>query len=337
LVTLKVTLKEVAREAGVSLATASYALNGKSEVGEGTRAHVLEVAHRLGYQANLSARAMKTGRTGAIGLIIPNITNPLFARLAQSVTSAAEDHGAAVLLVDSEGSKEAEFEAIERLGQHGADGLIWFPVNDEGRMRAGAFDKPIVVLDRNLPGFDQVHAEYAEGGRLAGEHLVALGHRRIGLLNGPGDVLNSRQRAEGVRAAVVHSAEIIWSLEHPYVPELGAQALDLLARKEVTAIACGNDLIALGAMAALRDLGLAPGKDVSVIGFDDIELCRLVWPRLSSVRLPIAEMGAAAVERLMSRIKKPDMAHQKVLLGVSLSARESTAPVAPKTRRPTMT
>jgi LacI family transcriptional regulator len=329
----KVTLKEVARQAGVSLATASYALNGKSEVGEGTRAHVLEVARRLGYQANLSARAMKTGRTGAIGLIIPNITNPLFALLAQSVTSAAEDHGAAVLLVDSESSKEAESEAIERLAHHGADGLIWFPVNDEGRMRAGASGKPIVVLDRNLPGFDQIHAEYAEGGRLAGEHLVALGHRRIGLLNGPGDVLNSRQRADGLRAALANSAEILWSLEHPYVPKLTAQALELLARREVTAVACGNDLIALGAMAALRDLGLAPGKDVSVIGFDDIELCRLVWPRLSSVRLPIAEMGAAAVERLMARIKRPDLAPQKVLLGVSLSDRESTARVAPRKRR----
>jgi LacI family transcriptional regulator len=211
--------------------------------------------------------------------------------------------------------------------------LIWFPVNDEGQMRADAIDKPIVVLDRNLPGFDQVHAEYAEGGRLAGEHLVALGHRRIGLLNGPGDVLNSRQRADGVRAALTNSAEICWSLEHPYVPELTAQALELMARKEVTAIACGNDLIALGAMAALRDLGLAPGKDVSVIGFDDIELCRLVWPRLSSVRLPIAEMGAAAVERLMARIKRPDLAAQKVLLGVSLSVRESTASVTAKTRR----
>jgi LacI family transcriptional regulator len=90
-------------------------------------------------------------------------------------------------------------------------------------------------------------------------------------------------------------------------------------------------------MAALRDLGLAPGKDVSVIGFDDIEICRLVWPRLSSVRLPIAEMGAAAVERVMARIKKPDLAPQKVLLDVSLSARESTAPVAAKTRRNAIT
>ena len=322
----KITLKDVARVAGVSVATASYALNGKSEVGEGTRAHVLNVARRLGYQANLAARAMKTGRTGCIGLVIPNITNPLFARLAQSVTSAAEDHGAAVFLVDSEGSKDAEANAIDHLVRHGADGLIWFPVNDETRIKAGDFNKPVVVLDRNLSGFDKVQAEYLEGGRLVGEHLVARGHKRIGLLNGPGDVLNSRQRTEGIRAGLGESAEVVWSLDHPYVPELSAAALDLLERRTATAIACGNDLIALGAMAALRERGLEPGKDVAVIGFDDIDLCRLVWPRLSSVRLPIAEMGVTAVERLMARIKKPDLPPQRVLLGVSLHVRESSSP-----------
>ena len=132
-------------------------------------------------------------------------------------------------------------------------------------------------------------------------------------------------------------AEVIWAIDHPYVPELTAAALELLAHKSVTAIACGNDLIALGAMAALRELGLEPGRDVAVVGFDDIDLCRLIWPRLSSVRLPIAEMGTAAVERLMAKIKKPALAPQKVLLGVSLSVRESSGPVAPLTQRQSKT
>jgi LacI family transcriptional regulator len=331
-VTSKVTLRDVARAAGVSVATASYALNGKNEVGEGTRAHVVEVARGLGYQANLAARAMKTGRTGCIGLVIPNITNPLFARLAQSVTSAAEDHGAAVFLVDSEGSKDAESNAIDHLVRHGADGLIWFPVNDETRIRAKDFTKPVVVLDRDLAGFDKVQAEYLEGGSLVGEHLLSLGHKKIGLLNGPGDVLNSRQRTEGVRVGLAGAAEVVWSIEHPYVSELTSAALELIERRDATAIVCGNDLIALGAMAALRERGLEPGKDVAVVGFDDIDLCRLVWPRLSSVRLPIGEMGAVAVERLMARIKKPDLPPQRVLLGVSLHIRESSGTVVARTR-----
>lgn len=330
----RVTLKDVAREAGVSLATASYALNGKSEVGEGTRVHVVEVARKLGYQANLAARAMKTGRTGTIGLVIPNITNPLFARLAQSVTSAAEDYGQAVLLVDTEGSKAVEADALNHLVNHGADGLIWFPVNDAVPAFVDAIPVPVIVLDRDVPGFDVVQAEYGEGGRLIGEHLVGLGHRRIGFIDGPGDVANSVARSEAVRRAIAGRGEAVWSCEHPYVASLTDDARDLVARRDVTAIVCGNDLIALGAMSAMRELCLAPGEDVALVGFDDIELCRLVWPTLTTVRLPIAEMGSAAVERLNSRIRKPDQISKRTLLPVSLEIRGTTvaAPVAVKTQ-----
>ena len=323
--TAKVTLKDVALAAGVSLATASYALNGKSEVGEGTRAHVISVARKLGYQANLAARAMKTGLTGCIGLIIPSIANPLFAKLAQSVTAAAEAHGAAVFLVDTEGSKEAESDAMVHLTRHGADGLIWFPVNDETRIRPETLGKPIVVMDRSVAGFDTIQAEYFEGGRLIGAHLLDMGHTRIGLLNGPSDVLNSRQRAAGVVAAIGDMAEIIWVIDHPYVTEMTVSAMDHLKLQNVTAIVCGNDLIALGAMAELRELGCQPGVDVAIVGFDDLDFCNLVWPRLSSVNLPIAAMGAAAVERLMARIKKPDLATQRVVFDVSLNIRGSSS------------
>jgi LacI family transcriptional regulator len=323
-VTVKVTLKDVARAAGVSLATASYALNGKPEVGEGTRAHVAEIARKLGYQANLAARSMKTGRSGVIGLVIPNITNPVFAKLAQSVTSAAEDHGQAVLLVDSEGSKEAETDALHHLVRHGADGLIWFPVNDETTVTPKTFSVPVVVLDRNVAGFDLVEAEYADGGRLIAEHLLEQGHQRIGLVDGPADVENSRARSQGLRSALADKAEIVWAINHPYVPMLTSSARDLIAKKEVSAIVCGNDLIALGVMAALRALGVTPGEQIAVVGFDDIDLCELVWPPLSSIRLPIAEMGLAAVERLNARIRKPELIVQRTVLPVSLIARASS-------------
>lgn len=320
----KITLKDVAREAGVSLATASYALNGKKEVGEGTRVHVVEVARKLGYKANLAARAMKTGRTSTIGLVIPNITNPLFAKLAQSVTSAAEDHGQAVLLVDTEGSKEAEADGLSHLVNHGADGLIWFPVNDESPVSSTRLTVPVVVLDRTLPEFDLVQAEYREGGRLVGRHLLEQGHKRIGFIDGPQDVANSRERSAGVREVLSGTAEIAWTVEHPYVSTLTDAARACLERRDVTAIVCGNDLIALAAMAAMRDLGISPGEDVALVGFDDIDLCRLVWPTLTSVRLPIAEMGVAAVERLNARIKKPDLLVQRTILPVSLAVRHSS-------------
>lgn len=324
----KVTLKDVAREAGVSLATASYALNGKKEVGEGTRAHVVEVARKLGYQANLAARAMKTGRSGTIGLVIPNITNPLFAKLAQSVTSAAEDHGQAVLLVDTEGSKDAEVDALNHLVNHGADGLIWFPVNDDMPIRPASLDVPVVVLDRTVPDFDLVQAEYREGGRLIGQHLVEQGHRRIGFIDGPRDVANSRERSDGAKDEVLGHAEIVWDVEHPYVPTLTDAARACLERRDVSAVVCGNDLIALGAMAVMREMGVAPGEDVALVGFDDIDLCRLVWPTLTSVRLPISEMGAAAVERLNARLKKPELLVQRTILPVSLKVRDSSAPAS---------
>lgn len=321
----KVTLKDVAREAGVSLATASYALNGKKEVGDGTRAHVVEVARKLGYQANLAARAMKTGRSGTIGLLIPNITNPLFAKLAQSVTSAAEDHGQAVLLVDTEGSKDAERDALNHLVNHGADGLIWFPVNDETPIRPADLPVPAVVMDRTVPDFDLVQAEYREGGRLIGQHLLDQGHRRVGFLDGPRDVGNSRERSAGVKEIIRRQAEIVWDVEHPYVTTLTDAARAFLERRDVSAVVCGNDLIALAAMAAMREMGLVPGEDIALVGFDDIDLCRLVWPTLTSVRLPIAEMGAAAVERLNARIRRPDLIVQRTVLPVSLNMRSSSA------------
>jgi LacI family transcriptional regulator len=323
-VATKVTLKDVARAAGVSLATASYALNGKPEVGEGTRAHVSEIARKLGYQVNLAARSMKTGRSGVIGLVIPNITNPLFAKLAQSVTSAAEDYGQAVLFVDSEGSKEAETDAMHHLVKHGADGLIWFPVNDETSVTPKTFPVPIVVLDRSVAGFDLVEAEYEEGGRLIGQHLLAEGHQRVGLVEGPFDVENSRARSNGLRQMLAGRAEIVWSTDHPYVSMISDAARALIARQDVTAIVCGNDLIALGVMAVLREIGSVPGEQVAVVGFDDIDLCQLVWPPLSSIRLPIAEMGQASVERLNARIRKPDLLTQRTVLPVSLVTRASS-------------
>jgi LacI family transcriptional regulator len=332
----KVTLKDVAREAGVSLATASYALNGKSEVGEGTRALVAEVARKLGYQANLAARAIKTGRTGSIGLVIPNITNPLFAKLAQSVTSAAEDFGQAVLLVDTEGSKEAERDALRHLVSHGADGLIWFPINDAVTLRPGSLSAPAVVLDRSTPEYDVVQAEYREGGRLIGEHLADQGHVRIGFINGPRDVANSRERSDGVRDAIKGRAEAVWSVDHPYVSKLTDDARACLERRDATAVVCGNDLIALAAMAAMREMGQTPGADVALVGFDDIELCQFVWPTLTSARLPIGEMGAAAVERLNVRIRKPDLLAHRIIFPIALNIRGSSsarfaAPAPPAT------
>jgi LacI family transcriptional regulator len=136
----RATLKEVARAAGVSLASASYAVNGTGSLGDATRNHILAVAQRLGYRQNQTARAMRTGKTGAIGLVLPDLTNPFFPTLAQSVIQTARQRAYSVFVTDTEGSPELETESIRLLVEHGVDGIVWFPIGDKNP--AGTLCRP---------------------------------------------------------------------------------------------------------------------------------------------------------------------------------------------------
>ena len=319
----RATLKEVAKAAGVSLASASYAINGAGSVGEATREHILKVAAQLGYRPNQSAKAMKTGRTGAIGLIVPDLTNPFFPSLAQVVIQAARTAGYSVFLTDTEGSPEAEQQAVGLMVDHGVDGVIWFPIADDspvGRLIEGV---PTVVLDRNLPAYDVIQADYADGGRLAAEHLIAAGHTNIGVISGPYAASSARQRAEGAIATVRDKANLTWHVHNAFSLDLEPAVAAALETRTATAVIAGADLIAIGAMRHIRSMGLSVPDDVSVIGFDDIPWAQLHTPALTTIDMPVEDMAVAAVETLVRRIAHRGEPRRRVVFNVELVARES--------------
>ncbi|CAN5528276.1 LacI family DNA-binding transcriptional regulator [soil metagenome] len=324
----RATLKEVAKAAGVSLASASYAMNGTGSVGEATREHILKVAAQLGYRPNQSAKAMKTGRTGAIGLILPDLTNPFFPSLAQGVIQAARAHGYSVFLTDTEGSPEAEQGSVRLLVDHGVDGVIWFPIADTDTVGKLIEGTPTVVLDRNLPGYDVIQADYADGGRLAAEHLIAAGHVNIGVISGPHAASSARQRAEAAIAVVQERANLTWHVHNAFALDLEPSVTAALETRAATAVIAGADLIAIGAMRHIRAMGLTVPDDVSVIGFDDIPWAQLHTPALTTIDMPVEDMAAAAVETLVRRMANRSEPRRRVVFNVELIARDSVRRLA---------
>ncbi len=321
----RVTLKDVAKAANVSLGSASYAINGNGSVDERTRAHVLRVAQKLGYRQNRAAQTMRTGRTRALGLVLPDFSNQFFSALAQFVMRSARQHGYSVFVTDTEGSEALEAEALSVLSERGVEGIVWFPIRDTSAAEALTRDVPTVVMDRNIGGLEAIHADYAGGGRLAAEHLLALGHREIGLVSGPMDVSSVRERVRGAREAIeAGGGHIAFSAENAFSIDLDPVVARVVAGRKATAIICGADLIALGVIRHLVAKGQAVPDDVSVVGFDDIPWAQYSTPPLTTVEMPIEDMAAEAVETLLRRLDGRGQSRRQVVFGTALIERGST-------------
>ena len=323
----RVTLKDVAKAAGVSLASASYAVNKTGSLGEDTRAHVLNIAEELGYRQNLSARATRTGRTGAIGFVVPDMTNPFFPSLAQSVVQRARQNGYSVFVTDSEGDPDQEMEVIRQLIGRGVDGIVWFPVNDDNSLAKINADLPIIVIDRTVSGFECIQADYSEGGRLAAEHLVNLGHRSIGVVAGPLDVKSMRDRCQAAEGVIESRANLAFTVENAFATELEKSVADAIVSKSATAVFCGSDLIAIGVLRVARAAGLTIPGDLSIVGFDDIPWAEYCTPTLTTIEMPVDEMAAEAVDALLRKIDGESDSNRRVVFNVNLIVRESTAQI----------
>jgi len=327
----KPTIRDIADKAGVSIATVSYVVNGNGSVSAEIRKKVKQIAEDLGYQQNRAARAMKLGRSEVLGLVIPNLENPFFASLSQAVLLAAESHHYQVFFVGTEGSHETQKTALHRLAQQGVDGVILFPVDESEAIGSYSLGIPLVVLDRELEALDLVQAEYYKGGRLIAEHLLQLGHVRFGLLEGPRNVSNSRDRSLGFVEAIQPHGQLVWRETHPYTLALTHTAKSLLVQVKqmgVTAIVCGNDLIAMGVMQYLQIEKIRVPDDVSVVGFDDISFAHMMTPSLTTIKMPVIGMATAAVDLLAHRINEgwQQLEHQRIILDVKLIVRNSSAP-----------
>ena len=318
------TVKDIAAAVGVSVATVSNALNGRPNVGRATRQRVLRMAQQLDYRPNRAAQAMRTGRTRAIGLVLPDLTNPFFPELAQAVENTARSRGLLVCLVDSQSRPEGEADGFSLLMQHAVDGIIWCPLGPRLPPQLKSLARPMVLIDRPRPGYAVVHSNYLMGGRLLAEYAARMGHRRIGLLSGPQHIASARQRRDGFVKALPDGSEIAWEVCVGFDGVLTQQACAALQqRRGATLIVAGNDLIAVGAIRRLAQQGVRVPDEVSVTGFDNIRWTDFVTPRLTTIAQPVGAIGARAVELMQERMSGEKIEGQRTIFDVELIERDS--------------
>jgi LacI family transcriptional regulator len=308
----RITMADVAREAGVSSMTVSRVINDKGDVSPDTRQRVLEVIERLGYRPSGIARGLATQRTGTLGLVIPDIANPFFAGVARGVEEGAYAKNYNVFLCNTEEDPQRELAVLKSLEEKRVDGLVLCSSRlDDGELRSVvARYTAVVLVNRRLAGTG-VHSVLIDdetGGRLATQHLLDGGHRAVGFLAGPAVSHSGRERAVGYRAALALAgvpANPGW-LRNCFPTVQGGQEAtrELLAEHpELTALFCYNDLVAVGALQACAELGhLVPGS-VAVVGYDDIPLAALVTPPLTTCHVSRLELGAQAVRLLLNQIE----------------------------------
>jgi DNA-binding LacI/PurR family transcriptional regulator len=329
-------MHDVAAMAGVSIKTVSNVINGYPYIRPGTKDRVEAAIAQLGYRVNISARNLRQGRTGMIGLAVPELSLPYFAELADSVIRAAERHGVVVLIEQTNASRERELEVLSGRRRHLTDGLIFSPLalGTEDREHF-AVDFPMVLLGERIFGGpnDHVTMSNVEAARAATAHLVATGRRRIALVGAhEGETVGSAAlRQRGYEQAL---AEAGLPVDPALVAEAGlwhratgAEAMDRLldAGTDLDAVFALNDALAIGALHALHARGVAVPEDVAVIGFDDIEDAAYASPPLSSVAPGREQIAQTAVDLLLARVAGTAPAeHVEVITDFEVVAREST-------------
>ena len=318
------TLRDIARIAGVTAATVSYVLNGKGSVSADVRKRVRSTAKDLGYRANYVAKATRTGQTLSIGLILPDLKNPFFPQLAQSVQSAARGAGYAVFLMDSLGDIDVEREGAGDFISRGVEGIVWCPATENDSLAEYRADVPIVVVDRPLPNYDTISSDYYAGGSLLADHILEQGHRHIGMIVGPQSLSSAQRRRDGFVDRISGKADIDWELENPFSIDLSYGIRSQLRDFGVSVIVCGNDFIAIGVIRALHELGYRVPKDVSVVGFDDVPWASFSIPALTTVHQPFSRLGNEAAALLVRRISGESGPLTNMTLEMRLVARGSS-------------
>jgi LacI family transcriptional regulator len=326
------TIADVAARAGVSTATVSRVLAGLGRARPETRARVLEAARDLDYRPSEVARSLKRRSTQTLGLIITDIENPYFPQLVRSVEDAARAAGYSVLLCNAADDPEREASYLDLLVDRRVDGLV-IAASSLG-VRQGdwltAPPIPVVLVNTAAPdaGLPTIMSDNEQGGRIATDHLLQLGHRRFGYLMPPPRNVDAPVRLAGVRAALADAGcppDALTVTDGEALVGGGEAAADALLDRapDTTAIVAYNDLMAIGAMRALRHRGRRVPADTSVVGFDDVALAAYVEPALTTISQRTEEMGRWAVERL---IGENGVEPSSVRLPVDLQVRDSTGP-----------
>jgi LacI family transcriptional regulator len=338
----RVTIAEVAALAGVHTATVSRALssNAEHQVNAETAKRVKKAAKDLGYIPNVMARGLRTSSSMTIGVIIPDLTNPLFPPIIRGIENYLSPRGYNALLANTDGHDAVERSAFDSLLERRVDGFILATGVEGGSLLEEAYAKNVKVVmvnrDAGSVPYPLVASDDANGIVTAMHHVIDLGHRRIVHIAGPAAFSTTRHRTEAFErvCASVPGIEgrILWATALSVAA--GEAAVDdflVSGEHTATAIVAGNDLLALGALRSLRKHGLRCPKDVSIVGFNDMPFAEDFNPALTTVHVPQQEMGTEAARLLLRNIENDSQTAVNVTLPVSLIVRSSTGP-APKTR-----
>jgi LacI family transcriptional regulator len=332
----RLTIRQIADLAGVSIATVSRVLNGRGDVSAETREAVSRIIRENGYTANRSARGLSAGRTGLVGVLVPLVYPAYFSAILAGAAEALSERDLRVVLSPTGHEHDREVSLLDRLMHGLTDGALIVLPEESSEELKGLIDQgyrfvvvdPLMPLDERIPS---VSAAHTSGAHQAMRHLLDLGHRRIAAITGPAGWVATEDRRRGYHAALASAGilpdpalEIEADFEIHGGREAARQLLDLSHRP--TAIFAFNDNHAIGATQAARERGLRVPEDLSVVGFDDVEHATIVTPALTTVRQPLAEMGRTAVSLLMRLVEGQRFETLHVELATRLVIRDSTAP-----------
>lgn len=330
------TIRDVAALAEVSTSTVSHVINGTRFVNPETRDKVLHAMQELDYRPNRVARSLRNRQTHTLGVLVPNSANPYFAEVLVGIERACFDHGYNIIIGNANDDPERELSYLNVLLSRQVDGVLLISTGayKESLALLATYNTPVVLVDRSSQSddVDEILTANKQGGLLATQHLIQLGHTRIGCITGPSMLTPGAERVAGYyealkSAGIPSSATLVkgGNFDH----ESGYRACQelLSADPSPTAIFACNDLMAVGVLCAVHEAGMRVPNNISVIGFDDVPLASFSVPRLTTVAQPSHQLGQAAVERLIDRLKNPDAPSQRNILTVSLIERDSCAPV----------
>lgn len=295
------TIREVARLAGVSPATVSRVMNGTANVDEEKRRRVLEAIEQTGFHPNELARALFKNSSKIVGLIVPNIENPFFSELAREIEAEAFQHGFRLLLCNSNNNAEKERMNISMLKQMKADGLILITNNAHTGRLIADLPIPVVVVDRHVIDVREiasVESDHYKGGRLATQHLIDCGCRKIVCFRGPQEFTSGALRFQGYRDICEENGLPVRYIDCEFLFEAGMQAAEEMLERypDADGVVAGNDMVAISAYKVFRNHGIRVPEDIQLVGYDDISFSSLVSPEITTIHQPIREMGRRAIQ-----------------------------------------
>jgi LacI family transcriptional regulator len=330
------TIYDVARRAGVSITTVSHVLNGTRYVTDETKVRVLQAVEEFNYRPSSLARALVLQETRTIALIVPDNINPFFAELARGVESISFTAGYNAILCNSDHDIKKERAYLDMLISKRVDGVIYITADTHADQLQSliASKMPLVTFDRDYEGIDAILLDNLDGGCTAARHLIDLGHRRVACIGGPDTGTRSGDRVRGYQQALLECGiavepELLAIGDWSFQSGMDAARQFLALSAPPTAIFACNDVMATGAMSYLQRTGVRVPEDVSVIGFDNIALAGFTSPPLTTVALPILQLGQQLAQILLDRLngQLPQPA-QRIMLRGELLVRGSTAPAA---------